>query len=175
MSHTTATHDEITGWFAGRLTDGWFVGAHEITVDREEILVVGTLADVELPADASDAARAAARTSRIERFREETRDTRMAIAEDAQHRFRKIVSWGVRLGDERTLFTTAGIPAMTRLRQPERIVLDTLVEAGVARSRSDALAWCVKLVGEHEGEWIGRLRDALGAVEAARKAGPASA
>src|SRR5450830_56198 len=94
-----ATHDEITGWFAGRLTDGWFAGrltdgwfagAPEITVDREEILVVGSLADIELPADASDAARAAARASRIERFREETRDTRMAIAEDAQHRFRKI-------------------------------------------------------------------------------------
>jgi hypothetical protein len=174
MSHH-ATHDEITGWFAGRLTDGWFVGTPEITVDREEILVVGTLADVELPADSGDAARAAARASRIERFREETRVTRIVIAEDAQHRFRKIVSWGVLLGDERTLFTTAGIPAMTRLRQPERIVLDTLVEAGVARSRSDALAWCVKLVGEHEGEWIGHLRDALGAVEAARKAGPASA
>ena len=118
---------------------------------------------------------AAARASRIERFRDESRGPRMAIAEDAQHRFRKIVSWGVVLGGERTLFTTAGIPAMTRLRQPERIVLDTLVEAGVARSRSDALAWCVKLVGEHEGEWIGRLRDALGAVEAARKAGPTGA
>jgi hypothetical protein len=174
MSHH-ATQDEITGWFAGRLSDGWFVGAPEITVDREEILVVGTLADIELPADASDAARAAARASRIERFREETRGTRMTIAEDAQHRFRKIVSWGVVLGGERTLFTTAGIPAMTRLRQPERIVLDTLVEAGVARSRSEALAWCVKLVGEHESEWIGRLRDALGAVEEARKGGPASA
>ena len=175
MSHPTASHDEITGWFAGRLTDGWFTGAPEITTDREEILVVGTLADVALPADSSDAARAAAHASRVERFREETRGDRMTIAEDAQHRFRKIVSWGVRLGGESTLFTTAGIPAMTRLRQPERIVLDTLVEAGVARSRSDALAWCVKLVGEHEGEWIGRLREALGAVETARKAGPASA
>ena len=175
MSHAPATTDEITGWFAGRLTDGWFVGAPEISVDREEILVVGTLADVDLPAEASDAARAAARASRIERFREESRGTRMTIAEDAQHRFRKIVSWGVLIGDERTLFTTAGIPAMTRLRQPERIVLDTLVEAGVARSRSEALAWCVKLVGEHEGEWIGRLREALGGVEAARKAGPTGA
>ena len=45
----------------------------------------------------------------------------------------------------------------------------------MARSLSDALALCVKLVGEHEGEWIGRLRDALGAVEAARKAGPTGA
>jgi len=60
MSHTTATSDEITGWFAGRLTDVWFTAAPEITIDREEILVVGPLADVDLPADASDAARAGA-------------------------------------------------------------------------------------------------------------------
>ena len=96
----------------------------------------------------------------------------MAIAEDAQHRFRKIVSWGVRIGGETHLFTTAAVPVMTRLRQPERRVLDTLVEAGVARSRSEALAWCVKLVGEHEAEWIDRLRDALRAVEDARREGP---
>jgi hypothetical protein len=171
MTHH-ATPDELLGWFAGRLPDAWFAGAPEVSVDREEILVVGGIKDVDLGADATDAARAAARASRVERFREETRPERMAIAEDAQHRFRRIVSWGVRIGDETHLFTTASIPAMTRLRQPERRVLDTLVEAGVARSRSEALAWCVKLVGEHESEWIGRLRDALRAVEEARKAGP---
>jgi hypothetical protein len=96
----------------------------------------------------------------------------MAIAEDAQHRFRRIVSWGVRIAGEAHHFTTASVPVMTRLRQPERRVLDTLVEAGVARSRSDALAWCVKLVGENEAAWIGSLRDALRAVEEARRAGP---
>jgi hypothetical protein len=51
-------------------------------------------------------------------------------------------------------------------------VLDTLVDAGVARSRSDALAWCVRLVGRNQEEWIGSLRDALVAVEAARSQGP---
>jgi hypothetical protein len=99
----------------------------------------------------------------------------MAIAEEAQHRFRKVVSWGVRIGGEAHLFTTASVPVMTRLRQPERRVLDTLVEAGVARSRSEALAWCVKLVGENEAAWIGSLRDALRAVEEARRAGPTAA
>ena len=173
MSHH-ATPDELRGWFAGRLPDAWFTGVPDASVDREEILVVGDLADPELGADATDAARAAARASRVERFREETRGERMAIAEDAQHRFRRIVSWGVRIGGETHLFTTAAVPVMTRLRQPERRVLDTLVDAGVARSRSEALAWCVKLVGEHEAEWIGRLRDALKAVEEARRQGPAS-
>ena len=169
---TDDTNGEIAGWFAGRLPDGWFTSAPEVAVDREEILVVGTLADVELAADATDAARAAARAARVQRFREETRGERMAIAEEAQHRFRRIVSWGVSIGGERTLFTTASIPVMTRLRQPQRRVLDTLGEAGVARSRSEALAWCVKLVGEHEAAWIGSLRDALRAVEEARRSGP---
>ncbi len=169
------TPDELRGWFAGRLPDAWFSGAPDVSVDREEILVIGELAVPDLGADATDAARAAARTSRVERFREETREERMRVAEDAQHRFRRIVSWGVRIGDETSLFTTASIPVMTRLRQPERRVLDTLVEAGVARSRSDALAWCVKLVGEHEAEWIGKLRDALRGVAEARRAGPGAA
>jgi hypothetical protein len=40
------------------------------------------------------------------------------------------------------------------------------------RSRSEALAWCVKLVGDNEGEWIESLRGALGAVREARGTGP---
>ncbi len=171
MAHHT-TPDELAGWFAGRLPDAWFAGTPDVSVDREEILVVGEIADVELGTDATEGARAAARASRVDRFREETRGERMAIAEEAQHRFRKVVSWGVRIAGEARLFTTASIPVMTRLRQPERRVLDTLVEAGVARSRSEALAWCVKLVGENEASWIGSLRDALRTVEEARKAGP---
>jgi hypothetical protein len=61
---------------------------------------------------------------------------------------------------------------MTRLRMTERQVLDTLVGGGVARSRSEALAWCVRLVGDHQADWIQQLRDALVAVEAARSDGP---
>jgi hypothetical protein len=63
---------------------------------------------------------------------------------------------------------------MTRLRMSERAVLDTLVDAGVARSRSEALAWCVRLVGKNEEAWIDRLREALVSVEQVRAEGPAS-
>jgi hypothetical protein len=70
------------------------------------------------------------------------------------------------------IFTTLSVPVMTRLRMPERSVLDTLVEANVARSRSEALSWCVQLVREHEGDWIQQLRDALSHVDEARAAGP---
>jgi hypothetical protein len=168
----TIDRDELEGWFAGRLTEGWFSGPPEVRVDREEILVIGDLEDVKLEKGARDAARAAARASRVEAFREESRGARMRIAEDGQHRFRRIVSWGVRLGGEEHLFTTASVPVMTRLRMEERQTLDTLVAAGVARSRSEALAWCVKLVGEHASEWIAGMREALGEVEKRRAEGP---
>ena len=72
------------------------------------------------------------------------------------------------------LFTTLSLPMMTRLRMHERQVLDTLVDAGVARSRSHALAWCVKLVAGKQAEWIGELREALSHVEKARDSGPTS-
>jgi len=164
--------DELQGWFAGRLPDGWFTGPPAITVDREELLIVGTLPDVDLPKDTTDAAATAARRARIERFREETRGARMRIAEDVQKRLQKKVSWGAEAGDVRELFTTVSVPVMTRLRQQDRRVLDTLVDAGVARSRSEALAWCVRLVGRHQGDWIQQLRDALVHVEKVRAEGP---
>jgi hypothetical protein len=78
----------------------------------------------------------------------------------------------VRCGEREELFTNLAVPVMTRLRQPERRVLDTLVEAGVARSRSEALAWCVRLVGRNTEEWLADLRSALSRVEEVRSQGP---
>jgi hypothetical protein len=70
------------------------------------------------------------------------------------------------------VFTTLSAPVMTRLRQVDRQVLDTLVDSGVARSRSDALAWCVNLVGQHADAWLSELRDAMGSVDELRRRGP---
>jgi hypothetical protein len=161
----------MEGWFAGRLPEAWGEGAPEVVSDRDEILVVVRIADVEL-GDASEDERRAAREGRIARFREETREERMRIAREAEGRFGRKVSWGAECGGLRVLFTHLATPVMTRLRIPERKVLDTLVEAGVARSRSHALAWCVRLVGDHEKDWIEELRAALVAVENARASGP---
>lgn len=165
--------DEIAGWFAGRVPAGWFSGAPDVRVDRDEILVVGTLEDVSVEGGPEEAV-AAARAGRIKQHREDTREQRMRIAEEAQHRFRRKVSWGARCGGVEELFTTLSTPMMTRLRMPERQVLDTLVEGGVARSRSHALAWCVRLVAEKQTDWLSELRSALQHVEQARKAGPAA-
>ena len=154
---------DASEWFHGRLPEAWF-SAVDVTVDREEILVVGTLA--------ADDVSGAEAEGRIGRFRSETRDARIEIALEAQARYQRKVSWGVRLGDTEALFTHVAAPVMTRLRQPERRVLDTLVDAGVARSRSDALAWSVRLVGEHADEWLGQLREAMAEVDKLRGEGP---
>ena len=155
------TDDEaIRAWFAERIPDSWFPEPPEVSVDSDEIVVVGSL-----PATGG-------REDRTTGFREETREQRMRIAAEAERRFGRKVSWGIEVGGRRRLFTTLALPVMTRLRQRERHVLDTLIGAGVARSRSDALAWCVRLVGQHQAEWLTELREALGAVERARAKGP---
>jgi hypothetical protein len=167
-----SAEDVLRGWFTGRLPSGWFTAAPEIKVDREEITIVGTLADPEIAADSTAAESAAAADGRSRRFREETRDHRIEIAREAEHKFGRKVSWGVECAGRRVMFTTFSVPVMTRLRQSERQVLDTLVDGGVARSRSDALAWCVRLVGEHQDTWLADLRAALRKVEQVRADGP---
>ena len=167
------TDDEtIRGWLTGRLPADWFDGAPEVTVDREEILVVGAVRAPALAEGASAAERAAAVAGRVREFRERTRDQRMRIAQELQQLAGRTVSWGVTVDGQRELFTTASVPVMTRLRQPERQVLDTLVDAGVARSRSDALAWCVRLVGRNADAWLADLRTAMEEVGRVRAAGP---
>jgi hypothetical protein len=164
--------EAVRGWFTGRLPEDWFTGPVEVIVDREEITVVGTLPPPQVTDGASEAEQAAAADGRMRHFRESTRDQRIAIAREAEHRFDRKVAWGVQIGDRRVLFTHLAVPVMTRLRQPERKVLDTLVGAGVARSRSEALAWSVRLVGRHADEWLRELRSAMEEVERVRAKGP---
>ncbi len=167
-----SSSEEIRGWLIGRLPEDWFDGTPEVTVDREEITVVGALRVPDLAEDASAVERAAAVRGRVSGFREDTREHRIEIAREIEHRTRRKVAWGVSVGDERVLFTTLSVPVMTRLRQSERVVLDTLVDAGVAKSRSEALAWCVKLVGRNTDTWLASLRDAMTEVERVRAEGP---
>ena len=162
--------ETVTAWLTGRLPDNWFEGAPEVTVDREEILVVGALKQAKV--EGNDDAQKAAAAGRIKQNREDTREKRMAISNEAGRRFERPISWGVKYGDKTFLFTHMSIPVMTRLRQKERMVLDSLVDAGVARSRSEAVAWCVRLVEEHEGEWLKELREAMSKVAQVRSGGP---
>ena len=164
-----STESQISGWLVGRLPADWFVAAPEVIVDRDEITIIGTLAAPEA-IDGADPDEAAA--GRIKRWREETRDQRIRIARELERKYERKVAWGAAIGEHRQTFTHLAIPAMTRLRQPERLVLDTLVDAGVARSRAEALAWCVRLVGQHEDDWLVSLREALASVDEVRGQGP---
>jgi hypothetical protein len=170
---TTDIAAEVRAWFAGRLPKDWTTdGAPEVRVDREEITVIVPVEGPSLADDATDAERAQALAGRVQGWREETREQRMAVAREAEHRFDRKVAWAARSGGEIHLFTHLAVPVMTRLRQPERQVLDTLVEAGVARSRAHALAWCVRLVGDNADSWLSELREAMEKVREVRGKGP---
>jgi len=153
----------LSDWFDAALPDTWFSAAPNVRHDLDEILVTGDLGQ---PGAGLD------HEQQVVAFREATREQRMEIADRAQSEFRRRVSWGVECGDTEVRFTTVNVPAMTRLRLEERHVLDTLIEAGVARSRSEALAWCVRLVGQHEADWITELVAAMEQVRTVRADGP---
>lgn len=169
-----SVRDEVARWFAGHLDPDLYAGPLDVLVDREEVLLVGPVAEPALPAGTTEGVRAAACAAEVHRFREATRDARTKVALEAEHLFGRKVSWGATCGPVQVLFTSLSVPVMTRLRLTERQVLDVLVDASIARSRSDALAWCVRLVGEHEAEWLAELQGALGHVEKVRTAGPKS-
>jgi hypothetical protein len=164
--------EDAAAWITGAVPDGWFTEPPQVVIDRDEIIIWGRLPEPDLPADATDADKAAAQAGRITQWREDTRDDRIRVARQVEHRYQRKVAWGVRCGDTEELFTHLAAPVMTRLRQPERRVLDTLVDAGVARSRSEALAWCVKLVGQHTEDWLTDLRTAMTRVDELRRQGP---
>ncbi|AZM88224.1 MULTISPECIES: hypothetical protein [Streptomyces] len=153
---TAEQSEKLRAWFAERLPVDVYESLVSVTVDREEITVVG-----KVPASES-----------VKEFRERTREQRMEVAREAEELYRRKVAWGVRSGEETVLFTHLAVPVMTRLRQSERQVLDTLVAGGVARSRADALAWCVRLVGDNTDAWLTELRDSLDKVRQVRAQGP---
>jgi hypothetical protein len=150
--------EPIREFFEDRVPAEWFAGPPSIESDQEEILCVGVL-----PAGTTE-----------DGFREATRPERMTIAREAESRFGRVVSWGVESDGATTLYTTHSAPVMTRLRLRERAVLETLIDGGIARSRSEALAWCVKLVARHQADWLAELREALAGVEQVRVGMPSS-
>lgn len=164
--------EAVVGWFLGRLPSDWFSGRPTFRLDRDEILLVGEIEAPVFESSDSDAVKRAAVESRVDDFRKATRKRRIEIAKQAERTFERKVSWGVTCGGEEFHFSTLAAPAMTRLRMDERRVLDTLIDGGVARSRSEALAWCVRLVGANEAEWLSGLDEALEAVRKARSDGP---
>jgi hypothetical protein len=143
-------------YFREHIPQEWFCNPVEVRCDRDEILVLGELTD----------------GTDVLEFRERSRAHRVRIAEEAEARFLRKVSWAVREGAKEIRFSTVSVPVMTRLRIDERTVLDALIDGGLARTRSEALSWCVRLVGEHQREWLDELVSATQAVRAVREKGP---
>ena len=164
----------IGAWFAGRVPGTWFAESPTIGIDSDEIQVVGKLAPPQLPEGAGEDEVRVAEQARISGFREETRGARIRIADEAQPAFRRVVSWGARVRELPRAVHDGRGAGHDPARMDDRQALDTLIDAGVARSRSEALAWCVRLVAQHEAEWIGELRQAMSAVEEVRNKGPRS-
>jgi len=135
----------ITDWLAGRLPQEWFTSVDVVT-DREEITIRGTI-------DAPAGTGTDGETGRIARFRQETRPARIGIARELEAATGRKVSWTVACGGTVVPFTRLSVPVMTRLAQPQR-------------------QWCVRLVAQHEGEWLGRLEDAMTSVRDVRRGGP---
>ena len=179
------TLDDVAAWFTRQVPSDWLVDSPRLVADRDELLVTlpiqsKPLSEARSPdaevAEGSDTAidgEDGSEALAIAEFREATREQRVAIALRAEAMWARKVSWAVSCGDSVRTFSNASVPVMTRLRIAERRVLDTLIESGVAKSRSEALAWCVKLVDRHEAEWLAKLRDAMADVEKVRGEGPA--
>src|SRR5258708_35017285 len=86
----------IKGWFGGRLADGWFTGV-EIAVEDDQIVVLGTLPELNIGSTPEEKEGAAA--GRLARVREETRGERIRIAPGTEERFHKYVTLGAQLND----------------------------------------------------------------------------
>jgi hypothetical protein len=148
--------ERLAAWFGEQLPAAWSSGPVEVDMDREEAQVVVPLA---ASVDAGS-------------FRETTREDRIRIAKQAEETFGVKVSWGASQNGRRRLFTTVRAPVAVPLALTERRVLDDLVAAGVAADRAEAVAWCIRLVGEHEADWLRDLRDAVASAPPRRRERP---
>jgi hypothetical protein len=167
-----ASTSEIAGWVSGTLPADLYAGPPTVTVDEDEILVVGPLAAPEVPAGLDADGVAEAERARIRAFREETRDARIGVAQQSEARFGRVISWGATVGGTTELFTTVHARVGTRLGMPQRQALDALVAGGLAANRAEALAWCVKLFEQNQEAWLAQLREALDSVQAAAATAP---
>ncbi|HEU5102687.1 MAG TPA: hypothetical protein VFU22_26865, partial [Roseiflexaceae bacterium] len=135
--------NELQSWLQERVPANVVSGPPEIAIYDDEAVIVLPLLLPELGRAPEVEERRAAERELIAQRREETRPWRMKLARELQSKLGRAVAWGMRAGESEALFSTRSVPVMTRLGRAERDVLDTLVAAGVADTRSAALAYAV--------------------------------
>jgi hypothetical protein len=160
--------EELQRRLQERLPAQLLAGAPEISVYDDEIVVLLPIVADSLNSSLADDEQRDAALRLISRRREETRSLRMQLARDVQELAGRPVAWGMRVGDTTALFTTRSAPVMTRLGRAERDVLDTLVAAGVADTRSSALAYTVRAFAAEHADWLAEVRAAIEQVEQVR-------
>jgi hypothetical protein len=159
---------ELQSWVQERAPVNLLAGPPETTLYEDEVVIVLPLAAAGTDAELPDEERRAAERRLIARRREETRPWRMKLARELQAKLGRPVAWGMRVGESQLLFTTRSAPVMTRLGRAEREVLDTLVAAGVADTRSAALAYAVRAFAAEHIDWLAEVREAIAQVEQVR-------
>ncbi|MBK9714511.1 MAG: hypothetical protein IPO81_24855 [Kouleothrix sp.] len=159
---------ELQSWLKERLPADLVAGMPEIAIYDDEVIVTVPLATGALGAELAGDERRQAEQRLIVQRREETRPLRMKLARELQARLGRPVAWGMRAGETELMFTTRSVPVMTRLGRAERDVLDTLVAAGVADTRSSALAYAVRAFAAEHADWLAEVRTAIAQVEQVR-------
>lgn len=159
---------EIQSWLQERAPANLLAEPPEIAIYDDEAVIVLPLVTAELDDGLGDEQRRAAERNLIAQRREETRPWRMKQARELQSKLGRSVAWGMRAGASEALFSTRSVPVMTRLGRTERDVLDTLVAAGVADTRSAALAYAVRAFAAEHTDWLDEVREAIAQVDQVR-------
>lgn len=159
---------ELQAWVQERLPANLLAGVPEVAAYEDEVVVMLPITTVDLDVELAGDERRRAEYELIARRREDTRLVRMKLARELQKQLGRPVAWGMRAGESEALFTTRSAPVMTRLGRSERDVLDTLVAAGVADTRSSALAYVVRAFAAEHVDWLADVREAIAQVEQVR-------
>ncbi|MDE3075391.1 MAG: hypothetical protein KGJ86_08170 [Chloroflexota bacterium] len=157
---------QLKEWLLNHLPATVAAAEPDISVDGDEILIVLKLNTSSI---AEEQNRPEAERALIERRRNETRGLRTQAGRRLGRSFGRAVSWGMQAGDSLELFTNNTAPVMTRLSRQERHVLDALITAKVANTRSGALGYVVRTFAAEHQEWLAEVQEAMSRVAGLRE------
>jgi hypothetical protein len=149
---------ELTQWLLSQLPASVVGSDPEITINADELLITLNL-NTETLMGKGEALKNAEHAL-IEHQRSETRTLRIQLGRHLERTYGCAVSWGMRAGGTVQLFTTNTTAVMTRLSRTERQVLDTLIAANVANTRSAALGYIVRTFAIEHQEWLNQAQEA---------------
>jgi len=160
--------NELQAWLQEHVPAEMLSGPPEIAVYDDEAVIIVPLELSGFDDALEGEERRAAERRLIAQRREESRPWRIKLARVLQPMLGRAIAWGMRAGESEALFSTRSVPVMTRLGRAERDVLDTLVAAGVADTRSAALAYAVRAFAAEHADWLDEVREAIAQVEQVR-------